>query len=500
MPFVRQFVVLFIFLATLSSATAGPIDDYVAASSRAPVGFKLCGTGDDDRIKPDVCKQAGYAALVAKIDSVFAAALAKAPASVKPLLKRDEVWFNEMIGEAADTVVEMDDDDLREALAETLRQRSVALDRMADGFGRPGIAGKWRNAFGSVTATAAEGGAISLAFEMRADYGTDRHYACKLTTLVKPGSGPWLAGSLPAETGGPAQPSIRIRRQGDTLRIVLAADNDAQGKDRADCDRLWQITGSYFGEGKADSGDVSDTSFVAPSFDCTRPDTATEEEICADPDLADNDLRLNKAWKALLPRLDDTTRRALTEDQRNWVRGQATQYPEFLHPGWEKQTTQVHYTTDARDRLDRLQRERVALLEGFDDRRSGLAGLWLGYNAVLKVTANADGSLQATGWKWEQGDWKSGCDFDIKGRLAGGVFRSDSARNNPDTLERDHATLIVNRLDDALAKKRQKPDGSVDDKAGEAKCRRTLWASSTARLFPARPSPDIDNLGSGSIR
>ena len=29
--------------------------------------------------------------------------------------------------------------------------------------------------------------------------------------------------------------------------------------------------------------------------------------------------------------------------------------------------------------------------------------------------------------------------------------------------------------------------------------KRTMSASSTARLFPARPSPDIDNLG-GSIR
>jgi hypothetical protein len=33
----------------------------------------------------------------------------------------------------------------------------------------------------------------------------------------------------------------------------------------------------------------------------------------------------------------------------------------------------------------------------------------------------------------------------------------------------------------------------------EAKCKRNLSNSSTARLFPARPSPDIDNIG-GSIR
>jgi hypothetical protein len=94
----------------------------------------------------------------------------------------------------------------------------------------------------------------------------------------------------------------------------------------------------------------------------------------------------------------------------------------------------MHYTADARDTLDRLQRERIALLEGFDEKRAGLVGTWLAYNAVIEVTANEDGSLKAKGWKWEQGD------------------------------------------------------------------RRRLDNSSTARLFPARPSPDIDNLGSSVIR
>ena len=124
--------------------------------------------------------------------------------------------------------------------------------------------------------------------------------------------------------------------------------------------------------GRGAATDKADTAFVAPTFDCARPDTASEEEICADPDLADNDQKLNRAWKALLPRLDETTRRALTEDQRNWVKSQTTQYPQFLHPAWEKQTSYMHFTADARDKLDRLQRERIALLDGFDDKRSGL--------------------------------------------------------------------------------------------------------------------------------
>ena len=59
--------------------------------------------------------------------------------------------------------------------------------------------------------------------------------------------------------------------------------------------------------------------------------------------------------------------------------------------------------------------------------------------------------IKAEGWKWEQGDWKAGCDFDMKGKVAGGRFTSEEKRKNPDTLERDHGSLIVNRLDDVLA-------------------------------------------------
>ncbi len=34
----------------------------------------------------------------------------------------------------------------------------------------------------------------------------------------------------------------------------------------------------------------------------------------------------------------------------------------------------MHLAANARDKLDKLQRERIALLEGFDDKRSGLEG------------------------------------------------------------------------------------------------------------------------------
>ena len=393
--------VLAVAISVLVPASANAMDEYLRASSSKPTPIILCGTGDNARIKPADCKQIGYDSLVAKIDKALTAALAGTPANIRPLLKRDQAWFNETILEAAEFVSESDEFDLREQFGETLR--------------------------------------------------------------------------------------------------VVIGDEEWRDGERPACEYMWQLTASYFASGKSDAADKADVTFVRPTFDCTRLETATEEEICADPDLADNDRTLNRAWKALLPRLDEARRRALTEDQRNWVRARANLYPQFLHPAWEKQSSYMHFTADARDKLNRLQRERIALLDGFDDKRDGLAGTWLAHNAVVQVTANADGSLNAKGWKWEQGDWKAGCDYEMKGKVIGGVFRSEEQRKNPDTLERDHAMLIVNRLDDTFARKRWKRDGTEDATADEAKCRRNLSNSSTARLFPARLSPDVDNIG-GSIR
>ena len=492
------------------AANAFDIDYSNAAYSSAPTPLNLCGK-EDSLIKPEVCKSSDYEKLAAQIERALQTALAKAPANVRPLLKRDQAFFAEMIGWATDGMTESDHPDDRKTLAEMLQRRISALEDIAGGFGRAGVLGKWTDAFGNVTVTPAEGGAYRLAIDGNATYGTDddRHWQCQATALLKPAAGGWLTGAfLPEATSPPpapgdapaaptVPPSIKIRRQGETLRVVAGERDWGEWRTHLNCKNIHQVTSSYFASGKLDPAmtpDKVDTAFVVPTFDCTRPDTASDEETCSDPDLAENDQRLNRAWKALLPRLDETTRQALKEDQRNWVRAQANQYPQFLHPAWDKLTYMMHYTSDGRLDLNNMQRERVTLLEGFDENRKGLAGVWLSYTAILNVTQMEDGGLEGKGWKWEQGDWKAGCDYDIEGKVVGGVFRSDEHRKNPDTLERDHAMLIVNRLDDVFAKKRQ--DSTDSD---EPKCKRSYANSSTARLFPAKPSPDINDFGQ-SIR
>jgi len=499
-----RLAVLAALATSIMPASASALEDYLRASSVGPTELRLCGK-DSELASSGACRKTDYNALTRSIEKSLQAALAKTPANMRPLLKRDQVWFNEIAQSAAEVLPQAEDDEPREAFVEMLRRRAGVLDGIAQGFGRGDIVGRWVNTFGSITVTL-DDGAYRLAIDLSAVYGlgSERRRECKLTVALKPGNGSWFAGTIPpggAKAAGddksdPAKPvTVKLRRQGETLRIVLG-DAEWFDEDRTDCQHMWQITGSFFADGKAEAvtAEKTDTSFVAPTLDCTRPESATDEEICADPDLAENDQKLNRAWKALLPRLDETTRRMLSNDQRNWVKSQTAQYPQFLHPAWEKTTSFMHFSADGRDKLDRLQKERIALLDGFDEKRTGLVGIWLAHNAVLKVTAMDDGGIKAEGWKWEQGDWKAGCEFDMTGKVTGGKFVSDEKRKNPDTLERDHASLVVNRMDDLLAKKRRSADG--DD---EPKCRRNIGFSSTARLFPARPSPDIDNLG-GSIR
>ena len=491
-------------------ATAANADDDNAPFSSAPTLLKLCGKpADGAAIPADLCKTRGYDDLAARLDRAIQAAAAKAAANVRPLLKRDQAFFYEMIVMAAEDMPRSDNAETRKTFDDMLRNRLALLPQIGDGFGRSGVVGKWVDAFGSINVAPADGGDYRVALATNSIYGSDEEHQwhCEASAIVKPEAGGWLAGPLLAEPDAVAKhpdasdlkdaegkpslpPTIKLRRQGDTLRVVAAVPDDSAYTLTLipHCPTAEQLTGSFFASGRPDAAAArTDAAFTAPSFDCTRPGTASDEEVCADPELADNDQRLNRAWKVLLPRLDDVTRRALTEDQRHWVQAQANQYPLSLKPGQAKLTYGMHYMAGGRDGMSRLQRARIALLEGFDENRKGLAGTWLSYTAILHVTVGDTGDLEAKGWKWDQEDWKGGCEYEMSGKAKGGTFRSDEGGKNPDTLERDHAMLIVNRLDDEFARKR-----SGDKGADEMKCRRSMAASSTARLFPAKPSADID--------
>jgi uncharacterized protein YecT (DUF1311 family) len=510
-----QHVTLPILLIMLA-ASAAHADDYTLAESKKPTAIAFCH-GGQGTVLPKDCD--ALISLAGEIDGALRPALAKVGPLAAPLLKRDQVWFRDMIEALSETALSEDfAPDGRDQVEAALQERRKMLDDVAASAGRAGITGRWSNAFGTIEITEAGGGAVHVSVETSSAYeiGEEGRQSCRASARLTAGPAGWSVGPMEAEAAAEtaaesttsadskaaATPILKLARQGETLRVVAgiesAADNDASS---VGCNGVNQITGTYFAVNGADAANASaahERPLVTPTFDCAKPATADEEEICSDPELAENDRRLNAAWTKLLPRLDAETKRFLKDDQRAYVASQAAQYPQFLHPAWEKQSYNIHHTGYGRDMLAKLQRERIAVLEGFDEKRRGFEGLWMAANAQLAVRADG-GKLAATGWKWFQGDWKAGCEYSIEGAAQGSAFRPSQEGPNPDTLERDHATLVVNRADDRLAPRRSPDDGAPDPAAGEQKCRRNVTISSTARLFPVRPSPDLD-ISSDTIR
>jgi hypothetical protein len=87
----------------------------------------------------------------------------------------------------------------------------------------------------------------------------------------------------------------------------------------------------------------------------------------------------------------------------------------------------------------------------------------------------------------------------MEGVIRGGSFVSDVKRANPDTLETESASLVVNRKDDEFSARRGTAGGKPDAEIDEPKFKCNNAISSAARLFPTWPSPDIDRT-TGEIR
>ena len=471
-------------------------DDMLAPESSKSLTVDLCR---DDAATSVACKNASLQALARAVDAAAKAAIAKADARAAVLLKRDQVWFSEIVSLDEQNEDQNAGPEVWDKLAAALKRRRAALEEIAQGLGRTAIVGKWVNAFGSVEIAPAADGTLRATMATEARYGPDdvQQESCKASIIVRPDTDGWLAGDSEPSTPVPGdkmeRARLRIRQQGETLR-VLAGDEihvqDDPGK--FNCNGVNQITGSYFPAGQTRAARTP-APFTAPIFDCAHPSTASEEEICADPELAANDQRINRDWKALLPRLKPAMRQLLMEDQRAWIKTQAIRYPDALHLPSAKLSFFVHWTGVARDNLAAIQRERTAMLERYDETRRGFEGDWSAYNAAVSVYRAKDGKLHVEGNKWFEDDYKGGCDYDFTGTAVGDVFHPDDTSDNPDSVALDRGTLIVNPTDDKFVKQRE-TGGPLPPHAPDGKCRRSPLISSTARLFPVRPARDAGKL------
>src|SRR5262249_29420386 len=142
----RRFAALAV-AACLVPVEAGAFVDNDAAAkapySSAPTLMQLCG-GEADFIKGDDCKEHDYNKDASELEQALKGALTKAPANVRPLLKRDQAWFNEtVINATEDGIPQSKDAADRDAFAGMLSRRIATLGRIGKGFGRSGVLGKW---------------------------------------------------------------------------------------------------------------------------------------------------------------------------------------------------------------------------------------------------------------------------------------------------------------------------------------------------------------------
>jgi uncharacterized protein len=443
-----------------------------------------------------VCSEHELRDLGVGIDAELARLLRSADPLTAMLLKRDQIWFEQILAaEDLHAFQGRQDADYLRVLA-TLKARRDALARLRTG-GATTPVGSWSNAFATATIGKTVGNALAITLQARLSYRDVQlgEGACMATTTAALGKDGWYSATISDQKDSEGQIDvIRFKLQGNTLRIVhegnsgictwasSPGDEPSKGAD--------VLTGSFFPAGDAASapGSVAART-VAPSFDCARAENADEQEICADPELALADVEIAQFYRKTIRRLDHRLAAHLRTDQRAWASDNAVDYQYNLHPGGDKAQYDVHHTSSARNELAVRQKERIILLTNLDEKRRGVEGLWIGHNAVLAIApakGKSDGTMHAAGAKWVADDYRARCDFESDGRIENSVFKP--TKDFP-TLTRDGGTLVVATED---------PDKREDffDKNGQEKkpwpdyCNR--MRSPKARLLPVKLGIGID--------
>jgi uncharacterized protein len=444
----------------------------VLMPSAAPAAFDCTGKNADQFTA--ICHDAELMRLDRAVDASFTRAQHAVDPVTAMLLRRDRDWLMEIAG-GQYAQFKGADDPGRQHIIAVLQQRLVMLDHMASRA--DGVVGEWSNALGTAEVTARPGGLVHVEVRTNVLYwdGGER-LTCALAADIKPGDDGWFAGPAAVIDDGKGLPAIapdspitlRARQQANTLRVVIAHDLDHNA-----CDHVQNLTASYFLGAGASTTAASNTPppMTAPSFNCATAKNSDEQEICADPELAEKDVAIAGAYSDAMHRLDAKSADYLRDDERAWVADNRDAYDSQIHAAWDKRYYYAHDTDGARQELRLRLKERLAMLKNLDEKRQGEGGLWVGHVAMLAIAPDKDkpGMLQAAGHKWETGDWKSHCDFEADGKMVGGRFKTDDEFPK---LARDAATLVL-----------------ADETTQPGYCGQ--MKSPMARLFPVKDGADV---------
>jgi uncharacterized protein YecT (DUF1311 family) len=173
-----------------------------------------------------------------------------------------------------------------------------------------------------------------------------------------------------------------------------------------------------------------------PSFDCAQAKSVAEKMICADPSLAAADAAIAANYASALKRLDSPARKALAQDQQDFV-----SYRDRI-AGFDQGVPKDKQNFP----IDEFMRDRAAFLASIEKPGAGFVGSWKNVGGVVTINAAGSGKLEIEADTANPSTGGSECNV-------GGVVKAQEVLELIDTDSDDKATGSVYRfyrLGDAL--------------------------------------------------
>jgi uncharacterized protein YecT (DUF1311 family) len=191
-----------------------------------------------------------------------------------------------------------------------------------------------------------------------------------------------------------------------------------------------------------------------PSFDCARAKSVAEKMICADPGLAPADAAIAANYAAALKRLDAPARKALAQDQQDFV-----SYRDRI-AGFDQGVPKDKQNFP----IDAFMRDRAAFLGSIEKPDAGFVGSWKNVGGTVTVKAAGAGKLEIEADTANPSTGGSECNV-------GGVVKTKQALELVDTDNDQKPTGFVyrfHRLGDAL--EAEEAGEAKGDQSGPASC------------------------------
>jgi len=191
-----------------------------------------------------------------------------------------------------------------------------------------------------------------------------------------------------------------------------------------------------------------------PSFDCAQAKSVAEKMICADPGLAAADAAIAANYASALKRLDAPARKALAQDQQDFV-----SYRDRI-AGFDQGVPKDKQNFP----IDEFMRDRAAFLGSIEKPDAGFVGSWKNIGGVVTIKPAGAGKLEIEADTANPSTGGSECNV-------GGVVKARQDLELVDTDSDDKATGFVyrfHRLGDAL--ETEKSGEAKDDQSEPASC------------------------------